>query len=409
MISQEKKAFTVILYGEVVGKVLGFRKYIRIIHSRFDRAFSLFSLLESLVQEETATRDALVEANHALESAAAAGVASAAQVPQAPQAAPMPVVASAPAPTQDVFGFESAAPPPAHDEASVVSQQFSVASQQVSVASQPVTQAPIPPQQQALVSEIPVAAAPAFAEGPPIGSAPPAHHNRNMSTASAFGFGEEQQIMGGAIPQQTQNTYDFQTQPPPPQPQSPQPVPSGPSAAQTSHDMGDLAEMRRKAKDAMDIANEAEANSRQMTEKVSELRVQAEKADREAQLRASQGLSAKKKKGMFGGGKKKKDAKETERINLEAKMKRDELLQAQGQANEAQALAMETRREAERLRKELEDAEVAAASSASLQQATPASPHQPMSPPQSFSFDQTNGNGAGYPAPSGGYSNPFAD
>lgn len=60
-------------------------------------------------------------------------------------------------------------------------------------------------------------------------------------------------------------------------------------------------------------------------------------------------------------------------------------MQAQSQLNDATSLAKDTKAEAERLAKEIEDAEISAASAASMesapQQHQPQPPHQPYYPP----------------------------
>jgi len=418
------------------------------------------SMLNGLVQEETATRDALAEANQGLETALAVSGSAAAAAPveySAPQPAPAPVA------NDDVFGFSAAAQaPPLGEDQSQGSGPVPLSEPQVAappVESQPsselmgppsgeiVTQqqpssemlaAPPPAQQPAMDAfGAPAATSPApsadvaFSGGPfagvpqPVANADPAQasgHNRNMSTASAFGFGDDAAILGsGPSP--------F---PPAEQTMAPQASPVAPAAPAV--DQNALAEQRRKAKEADDLARQAEQASRSQMERVHQLRQEAEAAQAQAQRRQAEVEGKKKKKGMFGGGKQKKENKELEQIMLDAKMKQDALLQAQGQVNDAQALAMETRREADRLRKESEDAELAAASSASLQHSqpapTPAEPQQqqPMYaqqpppqqqvPPQTYAYPQagqpvmSNGNGAAYqiPTPAGAnaYDNPFS-
>lgn len=59
--------------------------------------------------------------------------------------------------------------------------------------------------------------------------------------------------------------------------------------------------------------------------------------------------------------------KETEKLEQEAKRTKDAYLQSQSQLNDAKALAHDTKKEAERLRRETEDAEMKAASAASME------------------------------------------
>ena len=56
---------------------------------------------------------------------------------------------------------------------------------------------------------------------------------------------------------------------------------------------------------------------------------------------------------------------------LEAKGKKDKLIEVQSQINDANKLANDTKAEEERLRKQIEDMELKAASAASLQQTQP--------------------------------------
>jgi len=71
---------------------------------------------------------------------------------------------------------------------------------------------------------------------------------------------------------------------------------------------------------------------------------------------------------------------EHERLAKEALLKKQEFLQLQSQLNDAQALATETKREAEKLRKEAEDKEIQAAAAASIANAQQPAPPQPAAP-----------------------------
>jgi hypothetical protein len=59
--------------------------------------------------------------------------------------------------------------------------------------------------------------------------------------------------------------------------------------------------------------------------------------------------------------------KEIERLAMDARDKKDAMLLAQSQVKDAEALALATKREAERLNKEAEDAQMSAAAAASMQ------------------------------------------
>jgi hypothetical protein len=96
--------------------------------------------------------------------------------------------------------------------------------------------------------------------------------------------------------------------------------------------------------------------------------------------------------------------KEVERLALEAKAKKDELMKVQSQINDAQKLASDTKAEEERLRKTIEDMELQAASAASLEQKQPASQNggysSPIQPKQSH--DSNDYGGFGGPMGMGG-------
>ena len=137
--------------------------------------------------------------------------------------------------------------------------------------------------------------------------------------------------------------------------------------------MQEINELKMKAKEAEDVARDAQENSRQKSAQVNELRRLADEANAEARRLADAGKDDKKKKGFMGRNKKptKKDVKEAERVAADAKEKQEKLMAAQAEANDAQALAMETKREAEKLRQQVEEAEIAAASAASMQDTAP--------------------------------------
>lgn len=91
--------------------------------------------------------------------------------------------------------------------------------------------------------------------------------------------------------------------------------------------------------------------------------------------------------------------KEVERLALEAKGKKDKLIEVQSQINDANKLANDTKAEEERLRKQIEDMELKAASVASLQQT------QPQSSPQNggYSVHHQQSNSGDY----GGFGGPM--
>jgi hypothetical protein len=192
--------------------------------------------------------------------------------------------------------------------------------------------------------------------------------DRGYSTGSNFGFGPDAIMGAGTLPT---------------------PGPSFAFSAAESQDrapgsgsfddvimsvpsVGEVDAMKMKAKEAADIARDAEESSRQALAQVNELRRLADEAEKEARKHSTEDDGKKKKKGFLGrsgGGKgKKADAKEAERLAQDANEKKQKLLQAQSQANDAQALALATKREAEKLRSEAEEAEIQAASAASVHQ-----------------------------------------
>lgn len=96
--------------------------------------------------------------------------------------------------------------------------------------------------------------------------------------------------------------------------------------------------------------------------------------------------------------------KEVERLALEAKAKKDELMKVQSQINDAQKLASDTKAEEERLRKTIEDMELQAASAASLQQKQPTPQNGGYSPAiqPNQSHDSNDYGGFGGPMGMGG-------
>jgi len=190
-------------------------------------------------------------------------------------------------------------------------------------------------------------------------------HKRIESTASAFG---DDFIMGAGggmfstAPADSHNDDDHDHT-----------IMGSPSLG-TVKSVPEINELKMKAKEAEDVARDAQENSRQKMAQVDELRRLADEANAEARRFADTGKDEKKKKGFMGRNKKptKKDVKEAERVAADAKEKQERLMAAQAEANDAQAFAVETKREAERLRQEVEDAELAAASAASMQDTAPA-------------------------------------
>jgi hypothetical protein len=167
----------------------------------------------------------------------------------------------------------------------------------------------------------------------------------------------------------------------------------GSPSAGSVKSMQEINEIKMKAKDAEDLARDAQESSRQKSAQVAELRRLADEANAEARRLSDTGKDDGKKKKGFMGRKKgptKKDVKEAERVAADAKEKNERLMAAQAELNDAQALARDTKREAERLRQEIEEAEIAAASHASMQDTKP-------QPPQQQQQRQSNGYPGGMP------------
>jgi hypothetical protein len=189
----------------------------------------------------------------------------------------------------------------------------------------------------------------------------------------------------------------------------------------------EIEDLKSRSREADNVARDAAETKRQLVAQMDELRRVADQAESLVRQyhKGMQDASAKKKKGMFGGGgKNKKDAvrtmpsvgaggnlgyrsglvltslsltythilfqqKELERLAQDAKTKKDAFLQAQSQVNDANADSQSTQVEADRLRKAAEDAELAAASAASLRETSyrPPAKSNGYSTPASYGLD----------------------
>ena len=253
-------------------------------------------------------------------------------------------------------------------------------------------------------------------------------HQKNLSTSS-FGF-----VMGGdtgALPPEVNM---------PMYPDTLQEVLSGPSFS-----MEDISSLKKKLKDAEDVAREAEDSRRAVSAELDESRRLADEAEQSSrQFQSEMEKQNKKKKGksfMQNRGKK-RDPKEGEQLSADANQKKNKVMQVQARLKDAEALANDTRREVERLRSEVENAEIQVASAASMQQpsndygsvshmgnnnttgstfdSSPAwfQPNQSAPMTSNFNgdsgyggFDSSSTGGDGYSVPTPGdtdpYSNPF--
>ena len=320
-----------------------------------DVCFHCSSVIHDLIGEATETKKAIDEAYEGVERANAA-----LQAPPAP----------APSFDQDLFGFggdaaSTSAPTPtqpyqesypthvatAASFASQDSQPHHVVEQQPSYTShqsEQVAHEPVPSYQQYTVplSNFGQETGDNYYGGGPT-------HRKNQSTGS---FGN---IMGGdvgALPPDNHSMSPYASQ---------QPSLTGQSQ---SPSMDDINVLRKNLKEAEDVARDAEDSRRSIAAELDEIRKLADEADQKArQFQADIDKQASKKKGLLGGRGKKKDPKEGDQLTADFNQKKAKVMSIQAQLKDAEALAADTKKEAERLRKEIEETEVHLASAASIQ------------------------------------------
>lgn len=207
------------------------------------------------------------------------------------------------------------------------------------------------------------------AENSYYGGGPPTHR-KNQSTGS---FGN---IMGGdvgAIPPENAALSLYAVQETP--------------GASTNTTMDEVDTLKKKLKEAEDVARDAEDSRRLIAAELEEVRRLADQAEQKArQFQADIDKQATKKKGLLGGRGKKKDPKEGEQLSADANQKKNKVMQVQGQLKDAEALVSDTKTEVERLRKEVEDAEVRVASAASMQQSQATPSYSYTAPQQSSDY-----------------------
>lgn len=349
-------------------------------------------MLNNLITEEEATRDALELTHQALMANNGGGSA-----PNQYQAAPsVDLFGELPAPTTTatnaVYGSSEDYQP---TTTSSVGAPGGGTTMNSSMSGPPMSNGPLSAQLPQSSYEYSQAPPPSYMNPPAppstdhmniMGSQPSAmdhlttggNHNQGVPASSSFDF-HDGAYMGGGGPLSSVDTTTA-TRPvmnysstsaataAPPSSSSKQPMPAV-----------DFEEMRKKAKEADDIARQAEERSIAVLGEIAVLRKAAEEAEialaehKQASESGAGGKEGKKKGGLFGGGaskQQKKDAKVEQQLTLDAKAKKNDLLQAQGRANDAQALAIETRREADRLQRAVEETEMAQASANSLSQTT---------------------------------------
>jgi hypothetical protein len=215
-----------------------------------------------------------------------------------------------------------------------------------------------------------------------------AGHNRQDS---GFGSGY---VMGGSAA---------------PLPQEPEMGTS--SAARTHSSSGDygfedeesfkiVEDLKKQAERAAEAARDAEAASSKLLAEADELRTDADRAD--ANARTLRAQADEMKKGRFGGGKKKSANRDAERAMEDATELRKRFMEVQTRAHDAQKVAVDTRREANRLKDQAEKAEIDMASAASLRDHQKTTTSAPVTSPQ-----PSTGYGDAVQPPSGGPANGY--
>lgn len=190
-----------------------------------------------------------------------------------------------------------------------------------------------------------------------------------------------------------------------------------------SPSMGEVEVLKSRSREADEVARDAEESRRQLSASLEEIRRLADEAEEKS--RQASAAPVKKKGFLRGGGGKtvKKDSvrnqllttddytfityfvkrlipvffsftlqQELQKLAMDAKEKKEKLLELQAQLKDAEALANATRQEAERLNKAAEDAQLQAASMASMQQS------QPGQTSQTAKVQPQTTNGYGFPS-----------
>jgi len=309
-------------------------------------------VIADLIAEASATRDAIDEAYKGIENAN--------QTVHEVMTPPAPAAFEG-----DLFGFDQA---PAPNPAAAAAQNSGENQPRVAdtaapsfASSEDHYSSDGPPQyQHQAPAQAP--AAPAYQQES-YGSA--GGHNRSSSVASAFDG-----MMGGepvALPKET--------------PQQPTFIYNAQSNVAPAPSLQNIEEMKRKLKEAEDVARDSADSAAQVRARANELKQEADEA--EARLEAHNKQFEGKKKGLFGGGGK-KAAKEAERLAEEAKEKKDKFTEIKKQLKETDKCAKDARKEADNLRKEVEDAELKLATASSMEE-------QPPPGPKTNGFSPPNG------------------
>jgi len=162
-----------------------------------------------------------------------------------------------------------------------------------------------------------------------------------------------------------------------------------------SEALAKLEDLKKKLKAAQELASDSAASHIKLAQEADELRGDADKA--EANARSLRASADEKKKGRFGGSNKKKAMnRDADNAAQTANDLRKRFMAVQAQASDASAVAMETRREAEKLKEEVEKAELDLAAAASMQdQRAEQAKQAAVAPPAGYPQQQPYG----YPPP----------
>mmetsp|Transcript_25196 Transcript_25196/g.38075 ORF Transcript_25196/g.38075 Transcript_25196/m.38075 type:complete len:985 (-) Transcript_25196:86-3040(-) len=360
------------------------------------------SALSDLIAETRATNDVLQQAENDIQNMNL-------QAQEAPVPIPPPVAEA------DLFGGWDQPAPPSNVPAPAPTTNVQATNAQAQFTVQaplpePIEESPAPWGAPNAVAPLVQAPAPMAAHPPaPMASHPPAPAPPIVETAS---YESEENYSGfGAAPlcsdssslpannsAQTVPTQHFQQQmnfapnnmdggmiggvPAPPVENNT--FGNGPPPVQSSLSTDDIEDMKDSARRAEQTSQEAEETYRALSSEVEQLRNIADQADAIAKEKAEK---ASKKKGLG----KKKASKEAEQAAQEAAEKKKHFLEMQAKASNAQALAMESKRETERLRDQAEQAELDFVSSESTKYAQPnQNPPQPSQDTQGYGQPMMN-------------------
>jgi len=162
-------------------------------------------------------------------------------------------------------------------------------------------------------------------------------------------------------------------------------------------DRNNVEDLKQSAIQSQQTSQEADETFRTLASEVEKLRFMAESAEADAMAKHEK---ASKKRGLG----RKKATKEAEQAAMDAAEKKKLYLELQAQATDAQALAMESKRQTEKLRDEAEQAELTYVSVQSTKEAQPYQNHSGQLS-NSMNSDQSNSEGVPDPSQMPSYSN----